>query len=792
MIDTEADTRATLIDPSLERSGWLPEQIRREYQFTDGRITVTGRAHRRGTGKRCDYVLRWSRDQLLAVVEAKARGVPATDGLQQAIEYATTLSAPFAYATNGLTIIERDLLTGTETTLDSFPSPQALFDRWRGATGLPPEAARVLGVPLYTGKHKPRYYQLIAVHRAVEAIARGRERVLLTLATGTGKSFIAFQVCWRLWTAGWNRKGRPGKPRILFLADREVLVSDPMMKDFAPFGSALGRIEGDAVVGREMYFATYQAIAEDASRRGLFRQYPRDFFDLVVVDECHRGSARDDSTWREILDWFVGAAKLGLTATPLREDNRDTYDYFGAPVYQYSLKQGIDDGFLAPYKVRRVLTDVDAVGWRPGAATAERHGRQIPDQLYGTKDFERKIVLRARTRAIAGYIARYLKRIGPYSKTLVFCVDQEHAQAMRDELVEACPDQVRKDRDYVCRVTSDEAGVGKTHLSKFQDINGSIPTILTTSEMLTTGVDAPTVRVIVLVRVVGSISTFKQIIGRGTRLCEAKGKFFFDILDFTGTATRNFADPDFDGFPEADEEEDVGGDGSDEGEEGGTTADPEGGHVVGPTPGPRPPLPPPRPPPPEPRKLYADGEEVIILADVVQIMDGDGRLRAVRYAEYAGDRVRTLFRSAAALQARWIEPELRREVMEALASRGIDLAELAERASADDSDPFDLLCHVAFGAPLLTRRERAERLRRSAPGFWEQYPPRAREVLAAILDKYAEHGEAEISVPGVLDLPPVSDLGNVIELADRFGGTDALRDAVEALHRHLYDLDRAG
>lgn len=798
MTDTEADTRAKLIDPALARSGWLPERIRREHQFTDGPITVVGRSYRRGTIKRCDYALRWTRDHVIAVVEAKAQDVPATDGLQQAIAYAITLGASFAYATNGLTIIERDLLTGVETTLDDFPSPQALHERWRIGNGVAPESERVLAVPLYTGKHKPRYYQLIAVNLAVEAISAGRERALLTLATGTGKSFIAFQICWRLWTAGWNRKGRPGRPRMLFLADRDILVRDPMRKDFAPFESALWRIEGDAVLGREMYFSTYQAIAEDNTRPGLFRQYPRDFFDLIVVDECHRGSAAEDSTWRDILDWFTGAAKLGLTATPLRDDNRDTYDYFGNPLYQYSLKQGIEDGFLAPYKVRRVLTDVDAVGWRPSADTVERHGNVIPDQLYATKDFEKKIVIDGRTKAIAEYIARYLKRIGPYSKTLVFCVDQPHAQEMRDALVAACPDEVRKNADYVCRVTSDDHDVGRTHLDNFQNINKATPTILTTAEMLTTGVDAPTIQVIVLVRVVGTISTFKQIIGRGTRLCEQKGKYFFDILDFTGTATRSFADTAFNGFPATDEDDDIDGGGDDDEEGGEGDGDgPEvppghGGDDEPPTVGPRPPRPPPPPPPPEPRKLYADGERVTILADVVQVMDADGRLRTVRYTEYAGERVRTLFRSAAALQAKWIEPELRQEVIDALGVRGIDLAELADRAAADQADPFDLLCHVAFNAPLLTRRERAERLRRSAPAFWEQYPPKAHEVLAAILDKYAEHGEEEIALPDVLDVPPLSTFGNVIEVASRFGGAEKLRGAVEALHRHLYDIDLAG
>lgn len=679
---------------------------------------------------------------------------------------------------------------------------------------------------------------MTAINRAVEALARGEDRVLLTLATGTGKSLIAFQICWRLWRAGWNRRGTSGRPKMLFLADRDTLVGDPMGKEFEPFKEALCRIEGGvATTSREMYFSTYQAIAEDSSRPGLFRTYPPDFFDLIVVDECHRGSARANSTWREILDWFTGAAKLGLTATPVRDeapdraitpgedDTRDTYRYFGKPRTIYSLRQGIDDGFLAPYKVRRIITNIDAMGWRPTAGQRDRKNKLIPDREYTTREFERKIVIDSRTKAIAGYLTEHLKRTGRYDKTIVFCVDQEHALLMRIALAQANADLVQRDPDYVCRVTSKEEEIGKAHLKRFQDVERRTPAILTTSEMLTTGVDAPTVKNIVLVRLVPTMSTFKQIIGRGTRVFG--DKLFFEILDFTGTATRNFADKKFDGDPISEEEEKLGEDeegdeengGDDEsGDEGPGGEDDETGEPETPdVPGEEDPPPEdtgpddpededgPEDPPPwdddddtedtgeeEPRKFYVDGGEVKVVAQTVHILDADGTLRVVRYIEYVGERVREIARSAAGLQASWVAPELRDAVLDELGTRGIDVGELAERAQAPEADPFDLLCHVAFNAPLRTRRQRADSVRGRRPDFWERYTPAAREVLAAVLEKYADYGDASLALPDVLQVPPLSDLGNIIEIAARFGGVPALRDALGDLRRHLYALDEAG
>jgi type I restriction enzyme R subunit len=434
-----------------------------------------------------------------------------------------------------------------------------LWARLAGAESLEPEAVEKLLTPAYhLGGKTPRYYQEIAINRAVQNVLQGHRRVLLTMATGTGKTFVAFQICWKLWSSRWNRTGDYRRPRILYLADRNVLVDDPMAKTFTPFGDARWKIEGGvANKGREMYFDIYQAIARDERRPGLYREYAPDFFDLIIVDECHRGSAKDDSNWREILEYFQPAFQIGMTATPRRQDNANTYRYFGDPIYQYSLRQGIDDGFLAPYRVHRVITTWDAAGWRPSQGDVDRYGREIPDEEYHTNDFERVVSLRARTEAVARHLTEYLRRTDRFGKTIVFCVDQEHADEMRRVLNNLNADLARQHPDYVCRVTSDEGGIGRGHLSRFQDVEQRSPVILTTSQMLTTGIDAPTVQNVVLVRVINSMTEFKQIIGRGTRVRDDYGKIFFSILDYTGSATRLFADPDFDGDPTIETEQHI-------------------------------------------------------------------------------------------------------------------------------------------------------------------------------------------------------------------------------------------
>lgn len=787
----EADTCRKIVVPKLQEAGWddRPHAINEQRTFTDGRIVFVGGKARRGKQKRADYVLRYSPDFPIAVVEAKARYRHAADGLQQAKDYAEVLGLKFAYATNGAEIVEFDYTTGSERILDAFPGPGELWARQRAAEGLDdPVAAERLLTPNFPDRAKPlRYYQEIAVNRAVQAVLQGQKRILLTLCTGAGKTAVAFQISWKLWSARWNGKGVNRTPKILFLADRNVLVDDPMAKDFSPFGDARHKIAGGiAVKSRDMYFAIYQSIARDENRPGLYREYPRDFFDLIIVDECHRGSARDDSNWREILEWFEPATQIGMTATPRREENVDTYTYFGDPLYEYSLAQGIADGFLAPYRVHRVITDYDAAGWRPSRGELDRYGREIPDNEYQTRDFERVVALRARTRAIARHLAGFMAETDRMAKTIVFCVDQEHALEMRQALAALNTDLVRDNPDYVCRVTADEGDIGRGHLSKFQDVETSTPVILTTSQLLTTGVDAPTCKNVVLARTVGSMPEFKQIIGRGTRLRPDYGKLAFNIIDYTGTATRMFADPAFDGDPVREAESVINEEGETIEEREAEDVAPEPGDLPDIREEPEPPLGDPEPEP-GPRKFYVDGGEVSVVRHLVYELDAEGKKLACRQlTDYTGDKVRTLYPNASKLRSDWLDPERRSEIVEQLEEKGIDLDTLAEAVGKPEADPFDLLCHLAYNTPLRTRRERADRLLREQDAFLARFGPDARKVLDAVLEKYAEHGSAQFKLPDILEVPPFNEWGNVIEIARRFGGGKELRSAVTELQRLLY------
>ena len=771
----EADTCRKLVIPALQAAGWdrEPSRISEQVTFTDGRIVVVGQQARRRVGKRADFILRYRADMPLAVVEAKPDGSPAGEGMQQSKEYAIILGLMFAYATNGIEIIEFDFLTGQERVLTAYPTPEELWARLCAGGKMGPAAAERLLTPAYhlSGK-SPRYYQEIAINRSVEAVLEGKRRILLTMATGTGKTVVAFQICWKLWSSRWNREGAYRRPRILYLSDRNILIDDPKDKIFAPFGDARWKIEGGvANKGREMYFAIYQSIAQDERRPGLYREYDPGFFDLIIVDECHRGSANDLSNWREILEYFHPAAQIGMTATPLREDNRDTYRYFGKPIYTYSLRQGIDDGFLAPYRVHRVVTEWDAAGWRPSQGDLDRYGREIPDEEYETGDFERVVALRARTEAVAKHLTAFLKATDRFAKTIVFCVDQEHADEMRRALSNLNADLVRQYADYVCRVTSDEGDIGRGHLSKFQDVERQTPVILTTSQLLTTGVDAPTCKNIVLVRVINSMTEFKQIIGRGTRVRDDYGKLFFSILDYTGSATRLFADPDFDGEPIEVVEGPADAPVVKERPEGYETPPP----VIG------------DPPPGERRKYYFDGGQVSIAAHLVYELDPDGKqLRVMKFTDYTGEKVRTLWRNAVELRQQWADPAQRAAIIERLADRGIDFDEVAKAAEQPDADPLDLICHLAFNAPLRTRRERAQRLRTERKDFFAQFRPAARQVLDELLDKYTEHGTAQFVIPDVLQVPPINTHGNVMEIAALFGGPDKLRLVVNELQTLLY------
>lgn len=798
-MSNEADTCRKYVVPKLTAAGWdsEPRSIAEQHAFTDGRIMVSGNTTQRRQGKRADYLLRYTRDYAIAVVEAKAEYKTPGTGMQQAKEYAEILGLKFAYATNGTGIIEFDYTTGIERTVDTFPTPGELWARLTDKEQINADVAEHLLMPYNNadGK-KPRYYQEIAINTAVQHILQGKRRTLLTMATGTGKTFVAFQICWKLWNSRWTRAGQGAvrRPRILYLADRNFLVDDPKDRMFVPFGDARYKIEnGKIVKSREMYFAIYQAIARDENRPGLYKEFARDFFDLIIVDECHRGSASDDSNWREILEYFEPAYQLGMTATPLREDNKDTYLYFGNPIYVYSLKQGIEDGFLAPYQVHRVVTSVDAAGWRPEPGTLDRYKRLIPDEEYHTPDFDRKIALWARTQAIAKHLTNYMRSTDRMAKTIVFCADQEHADEMRRALNNLNADLVKQYPDYVCRVTADEGDIGRGHLGRFQDVETLTPVILTTSQLLTTGVDAPMCKNIVIARTVESMTEFKQIIGRGTRVRDDLGKVYFTILDYTGSATRKFADPEFDGIPEFHSQEEIDEYGNrtsteyPQGEEAPPATETTG----------EPPKPPYEVPPPsgttppgtsnERRKYYFDGGSVEIVAQMVLELDADGKqINVTKYSEYAAKSVRTLYRTTEEMRALWANPDKRNEVIDKLAWRGVLYEHLAEVMNQPDADPFDLLCHVAFSAPLYTRRERAARLRKHKQDFFAQYGPDARAVLSDLLDKYAAHGTAEFVIPDALKVQPISERGNVSEIIGFFGGAEKLKQAVNEMQVALY------
>jgi type I restriction enzyme R subunit len=791
---TEADTCREFVTPQLVEAGWTetPHTIGEQHTFTNGRIIVAGGKVRRGKQKRADYLLYYRRDFPLAVVEAKEISSPVETGVQQAREYAEILGLKFAYATNGHRIIEIDYTTGTEREVSRYATPDELLARLTAASKLPEGSKAHLLEPfnLVSGK-VPRYYQQIAIHRVIECILLGQQRILATLATGTGKTCVAFQICWTLWSSRWNRTGEHRRPKILFLADRNILVDDPMAKMFAPFGEARHKIAGgDVRQSRDMYFGIYQALT--TASEDVFRRYRPDFFDLIIIDECHRGSSRDESSWRAVLDYFEPAVQFGMTATPLREESRDTYEYFGNPIYTYSLRQGIEDGFLAPYRVHRVITTVDAAGWRPSKYELDRYGREIPDEEYQTKDFERVIALRARTRAMAKHLTDFLKGTDRFAKTLVFCVDQEHAAEMRQELLNLNRDLVKQYPNYVCRVTSDEGSIGLTHLAHFQDVDKPTPVILTTSQLLTTGIDAEMVKNVVLARVVGSRSEFKQIVGRGTRLKVEYGKEYFNIIDFTGTATSHFADPDFDGEPVRIEEViiDEAGDvietiidetpgltgPDDEGLIDTETEELGGGRIVS-------------DPPIEPRKFYIDGGEVEVIGHLVYDLDTDGKkLQVVRYTEYSGRAVRTLYPSREALQTAWSNPDTRTEVLRELIERGVSFEELASSSNQPEADPFDLLCHLAWNAPLLTRRQRAEQAKSRTQDLFSEYGETAREVLSLLLDKYIERGIIQFNaLSELMKVQPFDRFGSPSEIAiSHFGGVKGLKDAVSRLQTELY------
>lgn len=794
---SEADTCRNYVLPKLKDAGWTEEQIIEQYRITDGRIVKVGSKHRRTAPLRADYVLEYEPGMPIGVVEAKREYSTPGKGMQQAKNYAQLLDVPFAYSTNGVSIVEDDRNTGIErANLSTFPSPEMLWARYREWKGIKDDsAADGLLLPFNRSLRnadgtvkEPRYYQRTAINRTVEAILAGDKRLLLTMATGTGKTFVSMQIVWKLWNSQWVH-GR--HPRILYLADRNVLVDQPIEREFKPAfgageGSPIWKLKGTAKSGREIYFGLYQQLADGGDEpTGMFRQFARDFFDLVIVDECHRGSARAESSWRKILDHFSPATQLGMTATPKRDETADTYAYFGgAPLFEYTLAQGIEDGFLAPYRVRRVVLSPDAHGWAPEQGQLDLFGKEIPPGLYTTPDFERVVSLLSRTEAAAKHLTNYLHATDRFAKTIVFCANQEHADQMRRALHNANSDLTPQHRDYVVRIVSDEQEIGQGHLSRFCDTEAQFPVIATTSEMLSTGVDAPTVRNIVLFRPVGSMALFKQMIGRGTRLFPDEDKLSFEIIDYSG-ASALFSDPEFDGPPEHVIEETI----NDEGDvvEDVVVEEPEPSFE----PTPRPAdvdvdldpedLPAPR------AKFYVDDVEVIVTAEAVYELDPQTQqLRLVEYRDLVTETVRSLFPSANELRAKWASRVSRREVLDALAEHGIDADELADRAGLPDADPIDVLVHLAWNQPLATRTDRVRRVRKEYSDFFEAFQPAAREVLEYLLDKYAEYGISELESPGVLQVPPLSSLGTPVEIARRFGSPEEWRAAQTRLGELVY------
>jgi type I restriction enzyme R subunit len=775
----EADTCRTYIVPKLKSAGWNDENIAEQVVLTPGRIVPIGERHIRKAGLRPDYILFFRHsNNPIAVVEAKADYAHPAKGLGKAIQYAEMMGVKFAYSTNGKGIVEHDFITGMERDLVTFPSPDELWGRLRGTFKFENEKDEADSLSQYwqeVGGKVPRYYQQVAINQAVNAVLEGQDRILLTMATGTGKTFVAFQIVWRLWKSK-RRK------RILYLADRNVLIDQAKDRTFSPMGQALQKIQGRAVKSREVYFALYQALANPVTGENLYEKYPRDFFDLIIVDECHRGSANEYGSWRKILEYFESATQIGMTATPKRTDNVDTYDYFGAPIYTYSLKQGIDDGFLAPYRVYRVITDIDASGLQIGAGVLDRFNREIPPGLYGTKDYERLISLLTRTEVVARHLTEYLKRTNRFDKTIVFCVDQPHAADMRKALNNLNADLTRIHVDYVARVVSEEQAVGRGHLDNFQDPEKETPVILTTSQMLTTGVDAPTVRNVVLFKPISSMTDFKQIIGRGTRVNEEHNKFWFTIIDYVG-ATQLFYDSAFDGDPVRVTRTEIDRDGNEirveDSEEG--TLEPEKDlkgfekplGSIGEL----------------PRKYYLDNVQVYIAGEQAFELDPEGHiLKTVEFTDYVTQNIRRLNLTAEHLRQLWPQAERRKEILEQLRSRGIDPDHLACVTHQEDADALDLLLHVAYNAPLVTRRERAEKLRQKKANFFNIFTPAAREILDSLLEKYADYGIGEFDqLPRVLQVSPFDRYGSTYEIYQLFGGAEKLLQAVDELQSFLYE-----
>jgi len=768
---SEQDIRSKYIVPAIERAGWALTSplVREEFPITAGRIIAKARVCKRDKPKRADYVLFLRPNVPLAVIEAKDNNHTVGDGIQQALAYANMLDVPFAFSSNGDGFLFHNALAADgepveqELSLDEFPTPDRLVEMYQRRRGMTDDQKRATFVPYYTDNptKSPRYYQCVAVNRVVEAIAGGEKRALLVMATGTGKTYTAFQIIWHLWKAGV-------KKRILFLVDRKSLANQTVNNDFAPFGEKMMWVKKQNIdTAHEIYIGLYQGLTnedgteDDEDAEALFRNFSKDFFDLVIVDECHRGSIKENSRWRSILEYFTSAAQIGMTATPKETSTLSTIEYFGEPIYEYSLKQGIDDGYLAPYRVIRVIFDKDADGFTPYEGQLDDNGEIIDSRTFNTSDFDRNLVLEKRTKLVARTVSDYLKKNNcRMDKSIFFCVDQNHAERMRAALVAENPDLVKEDARYAMRITAnDEAGVKE--LDNFQNPESKYPVLVTTSKLLSTGVDVKTCKFIVLDSNIRSMIEFKQIIGRGTRVLEEADKLYFTIFDFRGV-TRLFHDPDFDGPIEQDDEFHPG----------------EGGKGD-------PPPPPEIPPKPKKVKFVLGEEPVATIAKTIHYRNAQGQVVVENVEVFTKRCVKGKYESLQSFLAMWRDADRKELVIGELEHEGVSFADLAEQLDTD-IDPFDLICHIVYNRPPLTRAERAKNVRKR--DIFGKYGEVAAKVLDAILDKYASKGigELETDEDKILKTAPITSFGTATAIVKQFGGIDRFRAALRELEDAIY------
>lgn len=765
---TEEDIKLQYITPAI-LSKWSREKITMETQITDGKINLKGNFVFREKPKRADYILYLSANNPIAVVEAKDNTHSVSHGLQQAITYAEMLDVPFAYSSNGDGFVEHDFLTGQEREfgLDEFPTERELVARYKQESDLTTKQEIILEQPYYTSQntYPPRYYQRIAINRTVDAIARGQQRLLLVMATGTGKTYTAFQIVYRMLQSGLKRK-------ILYLADRNILVDQSIQQDFAPLEKVTHKInvakdDKSTITSHEVYFSLYQQLVGDDDKEHFSELFSSDFFDLIIVDECHRGSAKEESRWRRILDYFQSATQIGMTATPKETKYISNLSYFGEPIYTYSLKEGIEDGFLAPFKVINIMTDIGE-GWRPRKGQKDINGVEIPDRIYTNSDYDYNIIIEDRVQQVAEEITKYLKSTDRMAKTIVFCATEDAAERMRMALVNLNSDMVKENPDYVVRITGSD-DYGKSKLKYFISVSSPYPVIATTSKLLSTGADCKMTKLIVLDEMIGSMTEFKQIIGRGTRLREKEGKTHFVVMDFRNI-TRLFADPDWDGPIEINE-------GFIPGAKPNDTKDTPEGIDTGESEG----LPEPK------HKPIVDkhGCKVQIIHKTVSVYDANGKLlRQESIVDYTKENIRGEYASLDNFIRQWSAQEKKEKIRDLLHEKGIDLELLKAEQNMTDVDDFDFICHVAFDKKPLTRKERANNVKKR--DFFTKYSGVAREILEALLDKYMNTGIYEIEKTEVLKLDPFLKLGKPAKIAGYFGGKEGYLKAVQELEQAIY------